>query len=318
MKISIALCTYNGERYLADQLLSYLNQSRLPDELVICDDRSTDRTPEILAEFAARAPFLVDIHTNDKNLGSTKNFEKVFQLCQGDVIAPSDQDDVWHVKKLRRLETAFNENPKIGLIFTNANVVDANLDPLNYTLWQSIKFTQTEQSKLCNGDTVSVLMKHNIVTGATMAFRADFRSLFTPIPDLWIHDAWIAFIIALVADILPLSESLIEYRKHEDNQVGTPGINLLTEIDYALGQKKDLQSHIYEKYNILRKRVESQFPDKNEVLYQIDEQIVHRQKRADLPKNRLHRLPIILRELLTKHYHKYSFGYLSAAKDFLL
>ena len=318
MKISIALCTYNGEKYLAEQLASYLKQERLPDELVICDDCSNDRTREILENFATQAPFPVHIHINEKNLRSTKNFEKAFNLCTGDIIVPSDQDDVWYETKLQRLEDAFNKNPQIGLVFTDANVVGSNLEPLGYTLWQSIKFTQKEQQKVYEGAVIPVLMKHNIVTGAAMAFRANLRSSFMPIPETWIHDAWITFIIALVAEILPISEPLIGYRKHDDNQVGTPGTNLRDEIDYALDQNKDIQSRIYEKYCTLQKRIEDQFPNKNEVLHQINEQIIHRKMRGNLPKNRLQRLPVILRELLTGRYYRYSSGYHSAAKDLLI
>src|SRR5437868_6261824 len=117
MKISVALCTYNGEKYLPDQLASYLKQERLPDELVICDDGSSDNTVEIIKRFATEAPFPVQLHVNENNLGSTKNFEKAFQLCQGEIITPSDQDDVWHEKKLLQLERAFKEHPQIGLVF---------------------------------------------------------------------------------------------------------------------------------------------------------------------------------------------------------
>jgi glycosyltransferase involved in cell wall biosynthesis len=188
MKISIALCTYNGEKYLSDQLSSYLKQDRLPDELVICDDRSTDHTIEIVEQFAAKAPFPVHLHVNETNLGSTKNFEKAFQLCQGEIIVPSDQDDVWHPDKLKQMESALNHNPHVGLVFTDANVVDTNLNPLGYTLWQSIKLTPPKQRLVSEGKALSVLMKHNVVTGAAMAFRAQYRSLFMPIPTEWVHD----------------------------------------------------------------------------------------------------------------------------------
>src|SRR5271168_2200141 len=93
-KISVALCTYNGERFLSRQLASMLQQSRLPDELVVCDDRSTDNTIEILQDFSASAGFPVKITRNEHNLGFVANFERAIQLCQGDLIALSDQDDI--------------------------------------------------------------------------------------------------------------------------------------------------------------------------------------------------------------------------------
>jgi glycosyltransferase involved in cell wall biosynthesis len=318
LKISIALCTYNGVKYLPDQLSSYLKQERLPDELIICDDGSSDGTIDMIRQYAAHAPFSVQLHINKDNLGSTKNFEKAFQLCAGEIIVPSDQDDVWHKSKLRRLETTFREYSQVGLIFTDANVVGEDLNALGYRLWQSVKFTSQEQSKVYRGDILPVLMKHNIVTGATMAFRAHYRSFFTPIPKLWVHDAWITFILAMITDVLPLPEPLIEYRQHTQNQVGTPGTTLLAEIDYALAQSNHQQAQIYEKYQVLEERIESQFPERKDVLHQVREQINHRRIRSLMPENRLRRVPIIIRELLTGRYHSYSFGYSSATKDFLV
>ena len=97
MKISIAMCTYNGAEFLPAQLQSILTQSRPPDEIIICDDRSTDDTQALLKKFATESPIPIAVHINDHNLGSVKNFERTISLCTGDVIALSDQDDVWAV-----------------------------------------------------------------------------------------------------------------------------------------------------------------------------------------------------------------------------
>jgi len=86
MKVSIALCTYNGEKFLAEQLKSIAGQTRLPDELVICDDCSQDATVDIVRGFAKVAPFSVRLLTNKTNAGSTKNFERAISLCEGDII----------------------------------------------------------------------------------------------------------------------------------------------------------------------------------------------------------------------------------------
>ena len=93
--LSVAMCTYNGSRHLSEQLESIGTQTRLPDELVICDDCSSDDTIRIIERFSASAPFAVRLEINTQNLGSTKNFEKAIRLCQGDLIALADQDDVW-------------------------------------------------------------------------------------------------------------------------------------------------------------------------------------------------------------------------------
>ena len=93
--ISVALCTYNGERFLEEQLASLEAQERRPDELVVCDDRSTDNTVSLLESFARTASFPVRIHINPINLGSTVNFDRAMRLCAGSLIAFCDQDDIW-------------------------------------------------------------------------------------------------------------------------------------------------------------------------------------------------------------------------------
>src|ERR1043166_3411462 len=104
MKLSIALCTYNGAAFLREQLESIAAQTRTPDELVISDDQSTDGTLRLIEEFAETAGFPVRVSVNESNLGTAKNFEKAISLCRGDVIMLSDQDDVWHSDRLESVE----------------------------------------------------------------------------------------------------------------------------------------------------------------------------------------------------------------------
>ena len=102
LRFSVVLSTYNGERFLEHQLASLSGQQRLPDELVIRDDSSTDRTYGILERFAATAPFAVTLMRGDRRLGSTPSFELALGRCTGDVVALCDQDDVWLPGKLAR------------------------------------------------------------------------------------------------------------------------------------------------------------------------------------------------------------------------
>src|SRR4051794_13032642 len=117
MKFSIAMTTFNGERYLREQLDSLSAQDRLPDELVVCDDGSSDGTLEMVRAFAASSPFEVRLVENDERLGVTGNLEKAISLCDGELIALCDQDDVWRSDKLQRLEQMFIAKPRLGLVF---------------------------------------------------------------------------------------------------------------------------------------------------------------------------------------------------------
>ena len=126
MKISIALATYNGTRYLREQLDSFVAQSRPPDELVITDDNSTDDTISIIKSFASQAPFEIRYSVNEKNIGYTANFERAIQQCTGDLIFLSDQDDIWLPEKIARIEAEFEQNPAALLIMCDALLVYAD------------------------------------------------------------------------------------------------------------------------------------------------------------------------------------------------
>src|SRR4051812_23010348 len=136
--ISVALCTFNGAEYLPAQLASIAAQSRLPDELVVHDDASSDGTPALVEAFVAQAPFPVRLHRHAERLGSIRNFDSAIAACAGDLIALSDQDDVWRPDKLRAIARRFDADAGVGLVFSDADLVDAALRPIGRGPWGSI------------------------------------------------------------------------------------------------------------------------------------------------------------------------------------
>jgi glycosyltransferase involved in cell wall biosynthesis len=126
--ISIAMCTYNGATYLPDQLRSILDQTVAPDEMVVCDDGSTDATLEILSTFAQRAPFPVKIVRNDRTLHYTGNFLKAASLCHSSYVAFCDQDDVWHQDKLETVLERIDQT-RPSLLLHEGRVVDREAVP---------------------------------------------------------------------------------------------------------------------------------------------------------------------------------------------
>ena len=308
MKLSVALCTYNGARYLPEQLASLAAQTRPPDELVICDDGSTDGTLAQIEAFAA--PFPVRVFVNERNLGSTKNFEQAIARCSGDVIFLADQDDVWLPEKLARMEAVFAADDRMALVFSDAQVVDSALKPLPYTLWQSRHFSPALRHRLQAGAAFPVLLKQNYVTGATLAFRARDRALALPISPLWIHDGWIALMLALSAPLALIDTPLILYRQHADNQVGG---TRRSAAEWVGGNHRERLRLTEARYTAFLERVR-ELPDIPEAVYtQVQAKIDHARARASLPDARLRRLPVILRETLTGRYGRYSMGGLLAA-----
>ncbi len=221
-RISIAMCTYNGGRYLPEQLESLAAQSTPPDELVICDDGSTDETPALISAFSRDVPFDVRMVRNETRLGSTRNFEKAIGLCTGDLIALCDQDDVWLPGKLEKMTDRFAAASTIGGIFSDAILIDESSTPTGGLLWQRFGFGQKEQAQVRREGPIGLLCKREFVTGATLMFRAELRDQFQPIPRSWIHDGWIAWVIALESRLDFITEPLIRYRVHTNQQAGVP------------------------------------------------------------------------------------------------
>lgn len=321
MKISVAMSTYNGARYLREQLDSIAAQTRLPDELIICDDASHDETVAIIKAFAVTSPFPVHFEVNSNNLGSTRSFEKAIVLCSGDVIALCDQDDVWLAGKLARFEEEFSRAPEAGLVFSDAEVVAEDLKPLGQSLWEKLNLGTRERERLRQGTGFDSLLQGATVTGATAAFRTSFRQLVLPFPrDLpLIHDAWIALLIAAVAELVPLPERLLKYRQHSGQQVGAlkrQGPETLDTVPKALKRENPYAAMLAVAQAAQQRLVEHQKEfESRAAVAALTARIIHLAARAELPERKLPRLPHVLRELLTGRYHRYSRGFSSAAKD---
>jgi glycosyltransferase involved in cell wall biosynthesis len=318
---SIAMCTYNGARHLRKQLDSIAAQTRPPNELVICDDVSTDATCEIITDFAASVPFVVHFEINDRNVGSTKNFERAIGLCGGDYIALSDQDDVWMPEKLARLEAEFDRAPNVGLIFTDAEVIEEAARPAGYTLWEKLPLPPAERRRLQTPRAIDQLLQGSTVTGATMAFRARFKELVLPIPhDLpIIHDAWIAILVAAVSEVLPFTQPLVRYRRHAEQQVGAKerkqdGNGLRRAMQRINSYQEMIEIGLQVQQRLLEHRDVYKSDD---ALGRLAARLGHLQSRAKLPHGALPRFTSVGRELLSGRYHLYSRGFLSATKDLL-
>lgn len=316
------MCTYNGAEFLPAQWESILAQSRSPDEIVVCDDGSSDGTRSSLEKFAAQSSIPVTLRFNEKNLGSVKNFEQAIRLCTGDVIALSDQDDVWRNDKLQTIEAAFDKSPNAGLVFSDAEIVAENLAPLGRRMWTEVGFEPYKQKLIARGRALEVLITGWTVTGATMAFRSQFVNLSLPIPDgiAMIHDGWIALTIAAVADVVAIDEPLIQYRQHERQQIGAPGrpeLNAQPHGVQAALRRRNRSDELQQILETLEKRLlaQSRNYDTRRALAFVSDYAFHLNVRANLPQRRLNRLPRILRELLTRRYHEYANGFKSAAKD---
>lgn len=326
IKISVALCTYNGERFLREQLESIANQSHLPDELIVCDDGSTDGTRAILEEFVKVAPFCVKVIFNTENLGYVKNFEKAISLCSGDLIFLSDQDDRWREDKVALMQEIFS-NPAIGMAFSNASIMDEHGQLTGELLWDAAHFNAKAQQYFLHGEAYKILYLKNIVSGCTMAFRRQLWHLIRPLPkDIpFIHDAWIALMSAIVSEVTFIDKPLIQYRLHAQQSAALE--RKKTSVNELMLQVRNnekfqqYQRHL-EQLRILRQRIlnlqdhiVSQRYDY--LLKCIEEHERHLNVRINLSPRFFVNCVQVLRELASGRYHRFSNGFKSVFADLL-
>ena len=318
MKISIALCTHNGSQFLARQLESIRTQTRVADEIVLCDDASADGTLAIAERFGRECPIDFRVAKNPRRMGSTSNFEQAVAACMGDVIVLADQDDIWRPEKLAAIEDAFLNHPAAGFCFSDAAVVDRDLAPLGYTLWDALKFGPQEQKSFRDGRAFGALLRRHRATGATMAFRSKYRELVLPIPTGWVHDAWIALLISAVAPCELIESPLIQYRQHESQQHGGRSRSLVGEFRAARHLTRERCNAVAERYSEAFERLRNWSGVTQEKLELLRLKIEHHRRRGEMRAAGTWRFPHVISEAVRGNYRRYGQGWKTIAQDLLL
>lgn len=203
--ISIALCTYNGAKFLPQQLDSILNQTYKHIELVVVDDGSSDGTKDILRQYAAKHE-QIKLHFNEKNIGFNANFQKAISYCSGDFIAISDQDDIWLENKLDLLSQNIGDN---WLIFSNSSFINEQGEII---IGQILSEDFSLKDK-----TYKSLLFSNFVTGHTSLFSKKFIPFFFPIPNEGFYDWWMGFVATYHKKITYLGQKLTLHRIHSNS-----------------------------------------------------------------------------------------------------
>jgi glycosyltransferase involved in cell wall biosynthesis len=317
--ISVAMCTYNGGKYIREQLDSIANQTRLPAELIICDDRSKDNTPDIINEFAATAPFPVKFSINPVNLGSSakgisKNFAHACTLCSGELIVPCDQDDIWVPHKLASMAETMERDPGIGALFSDAQLVTDQGVPKGILLSETTGLTKQEQERLARGDALPLLMSMTKVYGSSLMFDAKLLPKILPLPPNWWFDAWVACVAAVHAKLVFTPESLYLYRIHATQSVSAKMPTLADRIKRWRSSAKeywkasepplaDLYAHLAAEQN----------PRMDPYMQYVRGRMDLLRFRAELPSNPVKRAVKIIPKM--RNYHLYFNGWKSLVKD---
>lgn len=202
-RVSVALCTYNGARFLAQQLDSLLAQTHPPYELVAADDASSDDTWEVLQRYAPRFA-RVRLIRNASNLGLRANFQQAFAACTGDWIAPCDQDDIWEPDKLATLLRAAAD--KHLLAYSDSALVDEN--------GRHSGANVSDHLRLICGHRPLAFVSRNCVSGHACIFRRELLALASPLPEGLHYDWWLAFVASSRGSICHVDRPLVRFRRH--------------------------------------------------------------------------------------------------------
>lgn len=210
MNISVGLATYNGEKYIKQQIFSILPQLNKGDELLVIDDNSIDNTVNIVKEIDSE---YIRIIVNKMNLGHVKTFEKLISLCKNEVIFMCDQDDIWVLNKVEIFKKYFKEF-NAYLISDNSWFIDENGDEIESDLVK----VYPEDSGNYSKNILNIYKGKAGYYGCAMAFNQDLKRIILPIPEyIESHDLWIAMAANVIKSNLHINEKTFFRRIHGKN-----------------------------------------------------------------------------------------------------
>lgn len=223
--LSVALCTYNGERYIREQLESILNQTMPVDEIVVCDDGSTDGTLQIIENLRSKTSVNFQLYKNEKNLGVSKNFKKAIDLCRGEIVFLSDQDDVWLPEKVESMVDLFMQHPEIQVVFSDALLINSEGNLINAyknRLWD-YTFHTSYRRLFDHGYKWECFLEGNVAPGSTMAVKKDYcdHNPFVFLCDKVILHDYAICLMAAKDDVLSyVDKPLTQYRLYANQTCG--------------------------------------------------------------------------------------------------
>ena len=295
--VSVALCTYNGRAFVAEQLQTILDQHPGAAQLVISDDGSVDGTVEAVRAALAARDDLPDVVVLEGRApsGVTANFERAISAADQELIALSDQDDRWRPGRLATISARFAADPALLFVHTDAALIDGDGADLGRTLFESLEISPEELAGERSDDAYRVFLRRNLATGATAVFRRELMERAAPFPPEWVHDEWLAVIAAVIGRVDVLEEPTIDYRLHGGNVIGVAKPTLTHKISRVLEHRGDRNAVLARRFAVLVERLTALgdlVPP--EALEHAKRKAAFEAERAALPANRLARIrPVV-------------------------
>lgn len=324
-RISVALGTRNGVRFLREQLESIIRQTHSVDEIVLSDDASSDGTVE-LAERIVRehrssddagpgaAPALV-VRRNAVPLGVTGNFEQALLAASGELIALCDQDDVWHADRIARAVTEFDLRPGIDLVAAEARLVDGAGEPLGRSLLSTLGVDDGVRARLASDQAFAELLKRNVLTGATMMVSRRLVERAAPFPASWVHDEWLAVVASVGGGIAVVPEPVIDYRQHGGNQIGVSRLGPGGKLARLREPRTARNAALLARARDLASRLPAIADGDSGVAREVRAKLDHELMRQRLPERRLARVVPVWREYRSGAYERYGRGAQDVLRD---
>ncbi len=224
MKIGVLVATYNGEKYIKEQIDSIYNQTIKVDEIIVSDDNSTDNTVDVLKSYYNKDTNIdFKVVVNEGEHGVLRNFENAFRNSSADILFFADQDDKWMNNKVELFVKAMQQYPDCGCFFSDAYITDGNLMTTGATAWDVFfpDGKSFDTYAILDKDFIAKrLVRGNIITGMCMAVRREILENVFPINRFLLHDEAIAMYCAINNSIVAINKETAYYRQHNDNVVG--------------------------------------------------------------------------------------------------
>jgi hypothetical protein len=228
-------------------------------------------------------------------------------------VALADQDDRWRPDKLAVLRERFASSPAVDAFFSNASLIDGDGRSMSGTLWRRVGFTAPRQGRWGDGRALEVLLKGDVVTGATLAIRRRALDTLLPLPPEGWHDRSIALLLAVKGTIAPIGDTLLSYRLHARNQAGVPRLHLRPALNDAMAA--DLETLRSQLMAVVRHPAIGA-ADPRSVL-QICEKARHLERRLALPQDRRRRVEAVAAEVARGGYRRYGAAIRGPLRDLL-
>ena len=263
MMISVAMASYNGEKYIWEQLETIYKQTHKVDEIIVVDDCSTDETVAIVKRFMETYPdSKISYYENEVNLGYKKNFHKAISLCKGDVIFLCDQDDIWNEQKVEVLRKILEDNEEISLVSSSFMSVNGSGD-------RDEENKSVFNKRMKDGELIQVpledLLYHNISQGCAMAVKRDIVNVYLEYyTEELPHDWMLNVIAAMKKKCYYLNKALFYYRIHDNNTIGlNEGLTLKEKNTFKVRKHDAWKTFLVTEYI---KTVDEDYHNRNEAV----------------------------------------------------